>query len=100
MSTPKSSRKPEAPRPVLHINAAYHAAPGSTPEALLEDAMILNRVVEDIVNTVAHDLCNNGEMVANPNATANMLFGAYYLLQLASGAMLESHLRARDGGEA
>jgi hypothetical protein len=100
MSTPKSSRKPEAPRPVLRINAAYHAAPGSTPEALLEDAMILNCVVEDIVNTVAHDLCNNGEMVANPNATANMLFGAYYLLQLASGGMLEAHRITSTGGEA
>lgn len=100
MSAPKSSRKPDAPRPVLRMNANYHVAPGTPADALREDAMNLMGIVEDIVNTVACGLCEDGDIANNRGSTANLLFGAHYLLQLASGAMFESHKRARDGGEA
>lgn len=62
--------------------------------------MNLMGIVQDIVNTVACGLCEDGDIANNRGSTANLLFGAHYLLQLANGAVLESHKRARDGGEA
>ncbi len=100
MSTPTPSIAHDAPRPVLRMNAYYHVAPGTPADALREDAMNLMGIVEDIVNTVACGLCEDGDIANNRGSTANLLFGAHYLLQLASGAAHEAHMAAKDGGEA
>ena len=85
-------------QPVLRLNATYHAAPGTPAHALQDDALNLMSIVEDIVNTVAHGLCNDGDIAANRNATANLLFGAHCLLQLASGAQMAAMAANQSGG--
>lgn len=87
-------------QPVLRLNATYHAAPGTPADALQEDALNLMRIAEDIVNTVAHGLCEDGDIAVNRNATANLLFGAHCLLQLASGTQMAALTASRDGGAA
>lgn len=99
MSTPTTSLASTATTPVLRLNATYHAAPGTPADALQDDALNLMGIVEDIINTVAHGLCNDGDIAANRSATANLLFGAHCLLQLASGGMLEAHRITSTGGE-
>ena len=100
MSTPTTSLASTATTPVLRLNATYHAAPGTPADALQDDALNLMGIVEDIINTVAHGLCQDGDIAANRSATANLLFGAHCLLHLASGAQMAARAASREGGAA
>lgn len=98
MSAPASV--PDTVNPVLSINATYNIAPGTDANALLEDAIQLADIVEDIINTVAWGLTDAGDMSANLKPTANLLFGARILQQLAQGALGAAHVMGRGkGGE-
>lgn len=82
-------------RPVLRINSEYQVAPGTGSDTLHEDAMLLAGIVEDIINTVAHGLCEPSDMAANLKPTANLLFGAHILQRLATGAMEAAYREGR-----
>lgn len=99
MNAAKSSHGDQGPRPGLRINAVYQVAPGTPAEALHEDAALLAGIAIDIITTVAHGLCEEGDIAANPRPTANVLFGAQYLLRLATGAMEAARSATGEEGE-